>query len=167
MFQCLVYRVLCIVLWAYLYHYWFSWKLSTIKLIVKIVIKRLKVHVVYHCKQNCTMNLMVRLVYSSTVSSSSEQKIIWRQMWFPSLKSERARYYMTELQKFNKNITFTLEGAVIYDCMNKCTRDLMVNLVSSSTEQKIIWRQLGFLSPIRTRALAVWRNFKNSTQIFI
>ena len=44
------------------------------------------------------------------VSSSTEQKIIWRQIGFPSLRSERARYYMTELQKFNENINLTIEG---------------------------------------------------------
>ena len=42
--------------------------------------------------------------------SSTEQKIIWRQIGFPSLRSERAHYYMTELQKFNKNINLTIEG---------------------------------------------------------
>ena len=167
MFQCLVYRVLCIVLWAYLYHYWFSWKLSTIKLIVKIVIKRLKVHVVYHCIQNCTMNLMVRLVYSSTVSSSSEQKIIWRQMWFPSLKSERARYYMTELQKFNKNINLTIEGICCIwlnvELHEESNGVFSFFIYRAENNLKTNWFSV---AQIRTRAL-LSRNFKNSTKIVI
>ena len=70
----------------------------------------MKVHVVYDYIQNCTMNLMVSVVSSSTVSSSTEQKIIWRQIGFPSLRAERPRYYMTELQKCNKNSNLTIEG---------------------------------------------------------
>ena len=65
----------------------------------------MKGHVRYDYMKNCTRNRMVCLDFSST-----EQKIIWRQIGFPSLRSERARYYMTELHKFNKNINVTIEG---------------------------------------------------------
>ena len=100
------------------------------------------------------------------VSSSTKQKIIWRQIGFLSLTSERARYYMTELQKFNKNITFTIEGAVIYDCMNKCTRNLMMYLVSSSTEQKIIWRQIS-VSDQNARAISMTQFQNFNTNIYL
>ena len=65
----------------------------------------MKGHVRYDCMKNCTRNRMVCLDFSST-----EQKIIWRQIGFLSLKSGRACYYMTEFQKFNKNCNLTIEG---------------------------------------------------------
>ena len=68
--------------------------------------------------------------------SSTEQKIIWRQIGFPSLKSGRACFYMTEIQKLNKNINCcrrqltNLDMGYYVSCPDLFTDLYIVNYIS-------------------------------------